>query len=97
MSCSHAHSGDMPRPPAPPGWETCAVCGCWDMAACWSEESGECSWVHDELCSHCAARLEAEAPAVEVLTGIPGGETKACVPEEPASADAWSAPCGREV
>lgn len=53
-----AHSQGMQREPAPPGWETCAVCGCWDLASCWTEESGACWWVDDGLCSHCA---EAEA------------------------------------
>lgn len=81
MTCSFALSGDMPRPSAPPGWETCAVCGCWDLAACWSEESGACSWVDDGLCSHCAERLEAGPPAVGHGTGVPSGETAACVPE----------------
>lgn len=53
-------SGDMPRPAAPPGWETCAACGCWELAACWSEESGACFWVEEDLCSHCAERLDAD-------------------------------------
>lgn len=48
-----ALSEGMQRQPAPPGWETCAVCGCWELAACWSEESGACWWVDDGLCSHC--------------------------------------------
>lgn len=60
MTCSHPHSGDMPRPPAPPGWDACAVCGCWEMAACWSEESGACSRIEEDLCSHRAERLDAD-------------------------------------
>ncbi|MXW85605.1 MAG: hypothetical protein F4103_16655 [Boseongicola sp. SB0673_bin_14] len=70
-------SGDMPRPPAPPGWEECAVCGCWEMAACWSEESGSCRWVEEDLCSHCATQAEAGPPAVEGIAakvGLRGGE-----------------------
>ena len=51
---------DHPRPPAPEGAPTCHVCGCWEYDACWSEEDGTCSWVHDDLCSHCAPRGETE-------------------------------------
>ncbi|MDE0696012.1 MAG: hypothetical protein OXH76_09305 [Boseongicola sp.] len=69
-------SGDMPRPPAPPGWEECAVCGCWDMAACWSEESGSCWWVEEDLCSHCAERLEADPPAAGMPAANEAGRGK---------------------
>ena len=45
----------MERPPAPDGWPTCRGCGCWDLAACWDEDVGACSWIEPDLCSHCAA------------------------------------------
>lgn len=59
-----ALSDDMPRSPAPPGWETSAVYGCWELASCWSEESGACWWVDDGLCSHC---VEAETASIGTL------------------------------
>lgn len=31
----------------------CRRCGCVEDRACWDEESGACSWVAPDLCSHC--------------------------------------------
>ena len=53
----------MNRPPAPEGWPTCRVCGCWEMAACWHDQVGACWWVEPNLCSHCGSDPSAEAPA----------------------------------
>ena len=58
-----ALSEEMPRSPAPPGWETCAGCGCWELDPCWTEESGACWWVDDGLCAHCANPGEADPGA----------------------------------
>ena len=55
---SALREGDMPLPPAPGGWPTCRVCGCWEYGACWDEERGACSWVEPDLCSHCAEAAE---------------------------------------
>ena len=46
----------MARRPAPEGWPTCRVCGCWELDACWDDEAGPCWWVEEDLCSHCAAK-----------------------------------------
>lgn len=47
---------EFPRTPAPAGFPTCRVCGCWEYDACWDDDSGACWWVTPDLCSHCAAR-----------------------------------------
>ena len=39
------------------------MCGCWELAACWSEEAGACGWVEEDLCSHCAERIGASPDA----------------------------------
>lgn len=31
----------------------CRLCGCDDDHACFAPEFGACSWVAEELCSHC--------------------------------------------
>ena len=49
-----------PHPPAP--WDrTCRECGCWDWNACCDMRDGPCWWVEEDLCSYCAARLQAAA------------------------------------
>lgn len=32
---------------------TCRQCACTDLAACHDDELGPCSWVEEDLCSHC--------------------------------------------
>lgn len=33
---------------------TCRVCGCTDSTACYHPVEGNCWWVEEDLCSHCA-------------------------------------------
>jgi len=48
-------------PPAPPGAQTCRVCGCWDYNACVDDFAGPCFWVEGDLCSACATEDQIKA------------------------------------
>ena len=51
----------QPPPPPPAPWEpVCRECGCWDWNAC-VDACGPCGWVEEDLCSVCAARMQALA------------------------------------
>ncbi len=50
----------VPVPPPAPGDPVCRECGCWDWNACVDMHDGPCWWVEEDLCSVCAARLQAK-------------------------------------
>ena len=52
---------EAPPPPPAPGDRICRECGCWDWNACVDAHDGPCWWVEEDLCSVCAARLQAMA------------------------------------
>ncbi|MYE00537.1 MAG: hypothetical protein F4Y03_04560 [Alphaproteobacteria bacterium] len=52
---------EPPPPPPAPGDRICRECGCWDWNACVDAHDGPCWWVEEDLCSVCAARLQAMA------------------------------------
>ena len=51
----------FPPPPPMPGDRICRGCGRRDWNACVDEHGGPCRWVGEDLCSLCAAGLQAEA------------------------------------
>ena len=51
----------MPPPPPAPGDPICRGCGCWDWNACVDGDDEACWWVEDDLCSVCAAGMQAAA------------------------------------
>lgn len=55
----------------------CRQCGCHDRSACWSETSGACWWVEDDLCSACSGHqpdASRDTPIDLVAAGYPGDD-----------------------
>ena len=45
--------------PAPPGVQTCRVCGCWEYEPCFDVFAGDaCFWIEEDLCSACQEKAE---------------------------------------
>lgn len=52
---------EFPPPPPAPGDPICRGCGCWEWNACLHGDGEPCDWVEEDLCSVCAARMDAAA------------------------------------
>lgn len=58
------HRAALPTEP------TCRMCGCTWNNACFDDQRGSCSWIEDDLCSHCEESLQSGLRLLERPDGV---------------------------